>query len=147
MDFDLDFDKEKSPLTPAEMRVFELLVEGKTQQAMSLILHRSIKTVETHLAHIYQKLNVDNDKQAITTAFVRGIVRARNTLVLVICVVSAGNTVLPSPAYADIFDRDLIDVPVQRVRCRRNARGRMNRSGRRWGRKQEKLWLDCFGDF
>lgn len=147
MDFEVEIDTEQSPLSPAENRVYQLLIAGKPRDAMSLVLHRSIKTVDTHLLHIFQKLNVDNAQQAITVGFVRGIVKARQMLVLMLAVASGGNAVLPSRAYADVFDEPPVEVPFHRVRVRGGGRARFNRGGRGKNRKQEQLWLDCFGDF
>ncbi|MCX4186750.1 helix-turn-helix domain-containing protein [Methylophaga sp. OBS4] len=137
MDFEVEIDSDVSPLTPAENRVFALLVQGKTQQAMSVILHRSIKTVEAHLLHSYQKLGVDNSRQAITAAFVRGMVRARQILVLCLVLVSAGNAVLPSQAYASSSDSGP-EIPLNRLRVRGGARLRtgsqlkLRHPSRRW---------------
>lgn len=123
MDFEVEIDKARSPLSPAENRVYQLLVEGKTQAAMTLVLHRSIKTVETHITHIYQKLNVENDKQAITAGFVQGFVKARKALVMCLIVSSAGNAVLPSQAYASP-DEPGTDIPMNRLVMRGGVRAR-----------------------
>jgi DNA-binding CsgD family transcriptional regulator len=46
-------------LTPSELRVARLAVEGKTNREVAQLLFVSPKTVETHLRHCYQKLEID----------------------------------------------------------------------------------------
>ncbi|MDQ2683897.1 MAG: LuxR C-terminal-related transcriptional regulator [Chloroflexota bacterium] len=48
------------PLTPAERRVAALVLNGATNGEISASLHISVPTVETHLAHIYDKLGIRN---------------------------------------------------------------------------------------
>ena len=45
-------------LTPREMEVAQLAAQGKRNSEIARDLHISIRTVETHLANIYDKLNV-----------------------------------------------------------------------------------------
>ena len=45
-------------LTPAERRVAELVVEGKTNREVARMLYLAERTVEGHLSHIYAKLGV-----------------------------------------------------------------------------------------
>lgn len=61
-------------LTERERDVLERLAEGKStrQIADSLILGE--ETVKTHLAHIYQKLGVNDRVQAVALAIRRGLV-------------------------------------------------------------------------
>ena len=42
-------------LTPAEIRIFELICEGHTRGAISDMLGVSIATVKTHLVHVFEK--------------------------------------------------------------------------------------------
>lgn len=46
------------PLTPAERRVAAMVFNGATNRQISEDLHVSIPTVETHLAHIFDKMGV-----------------------------------------------------------------------------------------
>lgn len=127
MDIDVEFVEEKSPLTKAENQVGALLPRGLTIKEMAVSLHRSVKTVETHLGHIYQKLDVVNDKQAITVMFLRGIVKARQALLLCLVVCSAGNAVLPSQAYArteNDWSEAPVDAPMNRMRVRGGTQAR-----------------------
>ena len=45
-------------LTPREMEVAQLAARGKRNSEIARDLHISVRTVETHLANIYGKLNV-----------------------------------------------------------------------------------------
>ena len=42
-------------LTPAEIRIFELICEGQTRDAISTLLGISISTVKSHLIHVFEK--------------------------------------------------------------------------------------------
>ena len=42
-------------LTPAEVRVFELICEGQTPAAISALLGIAVSTVKTHLFHVFEK--------------------------------------------------------------------------------------------
>lgn len=150
MSLDFDVHEDKSPLSRAENTYIPPLVLGLTQKAMAETLHKSIKTVETHLGHIYQKLDVSNEKQAITALFLRGIVSAKKLMVCCLIVSGASNALVVDSAYAAELSTspNPHEVPDKRLfGSRHNLRSRLSRSGRRWNRKQEKLWSDCFGDF
>jgi DNA-binding CsgD family transcriptional regulator len=47
-------------LTPAELRVAELAAQAMTNREIAQALFVSLRTVETHLTHAYQKLDVDS---------------------------------------------------------------------------------------
>jgi DNA-binding NarL/FixJ family response regulator len=47
-------------LTPAELRVAELAARAMSNREIAQALFVSLRTVETHLTHAYQKLNVDS---------------------------------------------------------------------------------------
>ena len=47
-------------LTPREREVFDLLVAGTSNKAIAIDLGVSIRTVETHRAHIMRKLNAQH---------------------------------------------------------------------------------------
>ncbi len=51
-------DDTAAPLTPREREVLQLLAEGHSARQISLKLHLSVKTVETHRRNIMEKLNV-----------------------------------------------------------------------------------------
>ena len=55
-------------MTPAEMRVLEGLSRGLATKDLSQELFLSVATVKTHLAAIYQKLNVSSRAQALVVA-------------------------------------------------------------------------------
>ncbi|MCK1385665.1 helix-turn-helix transcriptional regulator [Bradyrhizobium sp. 21] len=42
-------------LTPAEIRIFELICEGHTRDAISALLGVSVSTVKSHLVHLFEK--------------------------------------------------------------------------------------------
>ncbi|MBR0954057.1 helix-turn-helix transcriptional regulator [Bradyrhizobium canariense] len=42
-------------LTPAEIRIFELICEGHTRDAISSLLGVSVSTVKSHLIHVFEK--------------------------------------------------------------------------------------------
>jgi DNA-binding CsgD family transcriptional regulator len=42
-------------LTPAEIRIFELICEGQTRADISASLGVSVATVKSHLVHVFQK--------------------------------------------------------------------------------------------
>ena len=48
------------PLTRTEMSVLRLIIDGKSNRDIADFLHRSIRTVEVHRAHIMRKLGVDS---------------------------------------------------------------------------------------
>lgn len=48
----------KAKLTAREREVLQLLAEGKNAREIASVLHRSIKTVESHRLNIMEKLNI-----------------------------------------------------------------------------------------
>jgi len=60
-------------LTHAEMKVFRLILEGKTNKETSNLLHRSIGTIEAHRKHIMRKLGVDNVVDLVRRATSMGL--------------------------------------------------------------------------
>jgi DNA-binding CsgD family transcriptional regulator len=50
--------QQSGELTPAERRVVELAVEGRSNKEIAHVLFVSVKTVEGHLSHAYAKLGV-----------------------------------------------------------------------------------------
>jgi len=49
-----------NPLTPKEMQILQLVIDGKSNKEIAIILNRSIATVEVHRAHLMHKLGVHN---------------------------------------------------------------------------------------
>jgi len=63
------------PLTPREMDVLRLLVEGMTNQAIAQALVLSPGTVKSYVQAIFQKLNVSDRTQAAVKAIRLGLVK------------------------------------------------------------------------
>ena len=61
-------------LTKKENIILRLLSEGLSYQQIADYLHRSIRTVESHTAHILEKLDADNSRQAVSIAIAKGFV-------------------------------------------------------------------------
>jgi len=61
-------------MTPSEMRVLESLSRGLATKAIAEELFLSVATVKTHLAAIYQKLDVPSRAQALVVAERLGLV-------------------------------------------------------------------------
>lgn len=65
---------EGRPLTLSEMRVLRFIVSGMSNKEIARSLHRSVRTIEGHRAHLMQKLGVDNSVDLVTRAAVMGLV-------------------------------------------------------------------------
>jgi len=65
-------------LSPREQEVFELLVLGHTQREIGSKLHLSVKTVETHRAHIADKLQCHTRAELVAYAINAGVLLAPN---------------------------------------------------------------------
>lgn len=50
-------------LTPTEQRVAELVAEGRANKEVAAVLFVSVRTVETHIRHVYEKLGVRSRAQ------------------------------------------------------------------------------------
>ncbi len=48
------------PLTRTEMQVLRLIIDGKTNREIANTIHRSVRTIEVHRAHIMRKCGVDD---------------------------------------------------------------------------------------
>jgi DNA-binding NarL/FixJ family response regulator len=55
-------------LTPHEVRLLKLLVEGHNYRTAAIDLGVSIKTIAFHMRHIYEKLHVHSKSQAVSKA-------------------------------------------------------------------------------
>jgi len=49
---------EQEELTPREREIVKLIAEGHTNQQIAALLHRSVKTIESHRANILRKLGI-----------------------------------------------------------------------------------------
>ncbi|MEM8807576.1 MAG: response regulator transcription factor [Cyanobacteria bacterium P01_G01_bin.38] len=63
---------EPLPLSPAETRVFWEVVQGYTNRQVSERLFLSPRTVQSHLSHILDKLNLENRVQLVCYAYRQG---------------------------------------------------------------------------
>jgi DNA-binding NarL/FixJ family response regulator len=61
-------------LSEREREVFQLIVEGHTNKAIADMLGVSLTTVETHRAHILQKLDLHNTAELVLFAVRRGVI-------------------------------------------------------------------------
>jgi len=61
-------------LTPREREVLQLIAEGKSNKEISRLLFVSVKTVETHKAHLKEKLGLPRTADLIRFALHRGII-------------------------------------------------------------------------
>lgn len=66
-----------SLLTDREQEILELLAEGLVKKEIARRLGISYATVDTHVSHIYAKLDVANAPAAVSQAYERGILPAR----------------------------------------------------------------------
>lgn len=57
------------PVTQAERRVLELLVRGLSNREIATELHVSVNTIQTHLAHAYEKLGAQSRSQLLARFF------------------------------------------------------------------------------
>jgi DNA-binding CsgD family transcriptional regulator len=64
-----------SVLTEREREVFELIVLGHTQREIGEKLHVSVKTIETHRAHLAEKLHCRTRAELVAYAITAGLLR------------------------------------------------------------------------
>jgi DNA-binding CsgD family transcriptional regulator len=67
-------DAQTVKLTKREVEVLTLVIEGKSSKEVADQLFVSKRTVDFHLANIYDKLNVTNRVQAFREATRRGLI-------------------------------------------------------------------------
>jgi DNA-binding NarL/FixJ family response regulator len=53
----------KPPVSPREFAIIELLVQGSTTKEIASHLNLSVGTIESHMNHIYEKLNINKANQ------------------------------------------------------------------------------------
>ena len=66
----------KSPLTPAERRIVQLLAEGKSNKEVANLQDISVKTAETHRANIMRKLSLRSMSDLVHYAIRNEIIEA-----------------------------------------------------------------------
>ncbi len=57
-----------NPLTKREQEILQLIIDGKTYAEIAAGLYISMPTVKSHIAHIYEKLQVSNKMEAAKKA-------------------------------------------------------------------------------
>jgi len=62
-------------LTPHEVRLLRMLVEGHSYKTAAAELHVSVNTIKFHLRHIYDKLQVHTKSEAVAKALRYGLTR------------------------------------------------------------------------
>jgi DNA-binding NarL/FixJ family response regulator len=62
-------------LTPHEVRLLRMLVEGHSYKTAAAELHVSVNTIKFHLRHIYDKLQVHTKSEAVAKALRHGLKR------------------------------------------------------------------------
>lgn len=67
-------DEEPIKLTKREIEVLTLVIEGKSSKEVADMLYVSKRTVDFHLANIYDKLQVTNRVQAFRRAARLGLI-------------------------------------------------------------------------
>jgi DNA-binding NarL/FixJ family response regulator len=60
-------------LTPSERRVAEMAASGQTNRQIAQALFVTVKAVEDHLHHTYQKLGIETRKQLAAALADRGV--------------------------------------------------------------------------
>ncbi len=59
---------EQEELTPREREIVKLIAEGYTNQQIAELLHRSVKTIESHRANILRKLDIHDSIELVKYA-------------------------------------------------------------------------------
>ena len=62
-------------LSEREREIFQLIAEGKTNKEIAALLSVSVSTVETHRAHIMEKLDLHSAAEIVLYAVRRGVIR------------------------------------------------------------------------
>lgn len=68
-----DYYSNSGPLSPREMEVLSLLADGKSNQEIADALFVSTNTIKTHVARLYEKLEVRRRTEAVLRARQLGI--------------------------------------------------------------------------
>lgn len=64
---------EEDPLSPREREILRLLALGHTNREIAGTLYLSVRTVESHRAHIFQKLRIDTRTELVRYAIDQGM--------------------------------------------------------------------------
>ena len=72
-------DVEQNPLSERELEIIQLLAEGLVKKEIASRLRIGYSTVDTHVAHVYGKLNVSNAPSAVNRAHRLGILPLDDT--------------------------------------------------------------------
>ncbi|GAA3555977.1 hypothetical protein GCM10022265_03250 [Marinobacter xestospongiae] len=75
-------------LTPRQREVLAWVVEGKENEAISLLLGITLGTVKFHMVRLLRRFDAPNRQLLISRAFKQGLVRARH---LAVCLLIAGS--------------------------------------------------------
>jgi len=67
-------DKADYQLTPHEVRLLKLLVEGHSYKTAATELRSSVNTIGFHMRNIYRKLQVHSKSEAVVKAMRQGLV-------------------------------------------------------------------------
>jgi DNA-binding CsgD family transcriptional regulator len=67
---------EEDPLSDREREVLRLLALGHTNQEIAKMLYISVRTAETHRAHIMQKLRLQTRADLVAYALERGLLES-----------------------------------------------------------------------
>jgi len=62
-------------LTPRELAAMRLVASGRSNKEIAAALDISERTVKSHLAHLFEKLQVTSRTEAVRVATRRGLVR------------------------------------------------------------------------
>jgi two-component system response regulator NreC len=62
-------------LSEREREIFQLVAEGRANKQIAELLHLSASTVETHRAHILEKLGLHNAAELVLYAVRKGVIR------------------------------------------------------------------------
>ena len=87
---------EADPLSEREREVLRLLALGHTNQEIAKMLYISVRTAETHRAHIMQKLRLSSRAELVRYALENGLIEGRLGLPQAPAVAAAARSVLAS---------------------------------------------------
>jgi DNA-binding CsgD family transcriptional regulator len=75
-------------LSPREAQVLSLVVQGKTDKEIGMILALSTRTVQKHLEHIYQKVGVQSRTAAVAKAYEIPSIASKQTGIFFLVLIS-----------------------------------------------------------